>query len=309
VNAARPFAVQYEDAGGAPFVFFGPDFAAPGAAVPARGPVREILESEDGQCFERVGNRLRRLDEAPQAKAAHAPLLKPVTTTAPLRLRMAFGQWRALLASQLAHPERLRDSHQVACELRVFELSRDAAEENVGQKVPVPVGRLDRRNAALLGIEELLGEELPPRPEYRRGERVFLARVTQDPTRRIAKPPAAPVPEGPKTKVPDRFVTPFAFSLSREEAEAELGRGARKSWVARIAQWFERGERAGRLEAWRQRLEGADPEGRLWQARPPRGELASKEIVAWAECALRQAGYQPAVMLREWQIYWTRKGV
>lgn len=314
----RPAAFHDENGVATPFLYFVPE-GAPIARREGRRdarrdarPVREILESEDGQCFERIGNRLRRLEEVEEPEAApqaNAPLFRSIPTAQPLRTTMVFGQWRALLASQLAHPENLRDSHRIACEVRVFELSRDAGEEQVSQQLPAPVGRLDPRNAALLGLQQMMGEALPARPDYRRGERVFLAKVTKDPTRTAARPVRVPPPpSGPKNQVPECYQAPFAFLMSREEAEGLLEKSGEKNWRTRIRQWLERGERREDFAGWKRRLEGEDGESRLWKVRPPRGELASREVCEWAAMALRQAGYDATVMLREWQIYWTRKG-
>jgi hypothetical protein len=155
-----------------------------------------------------------------------------------------------------------------------------------------------------------MGEALPARPDYRRGERVFLAKVTKDPTRIAAAPKNVPAPpSGAKTRIPECYQAPFAFSMSREEAERALRKSDERGWKARIRQWLERGEREADFAGWRMRLEGEDGESRLWKVRPPRGAVADREVCEWATAALRQAGYEPVAMLPEWQIYWTRKGV
>jgi hypothetical protein len=60
---------------------------------------------------------------------------------------------------------------------------------------------------------------------------------------------------------------------------------------------------------WRALLEGKDADEQLWGVRPPSGRLADAAVRGWASRTLSLAGYDAGRMLREWELYWRRKGV
>src|SRR5580765_2763880 len=106
-----------------------------------------------------------------------------------------FGRFKTLLASQLSHPERLRDPHRLACHVQIHEslieqradeffeaIQRDAATN-------VPICPLDSDAIAALGLAPFLQRH--PHPVMRAPmvpgfvqpfERFFSLRVTSDPT-------------------------------------------------------------------------------------------------------------------------------
>jgi len=56
-------------------------------------------------------------------------------------------------------------------------------------------------------------------------------------------------------------------------------------------------------------LGAKDLEEQLWAVRPPHGSVRDPSVREWARQTLDSAGYDSRVMLREWEIFWRRKGV
>ena len=109
----------------------------------------EILRGENDELYEKVGGRIRRLrrlvsgprgeildvvaepapstgptqeDPPAQEQQQQAPAIcKLLPGPGPRRI-VCFGEYKQMLASQLAHPERLRDAHRLPCHVQVYEL-------------------------------------------------------------------------------------------------------------------------------------------------------------------------------------------
>lgn len=243
------------------------------------------------------------------------------------------GEFRPLLAPQLAHPERLLASHRLACHVQVFEATvtvrADALARviRVERRLRVALAVLTPELASRLGRSELHlpGGALPPPPPgtLRRADRLFGLTVDTDPTA-VAAPrpepapgtPGAPsaAPAGPRVSqglVPERFLLPWELSLARDEAIEAL---AREDLAAHPLRGLLRIVRArlgsgGRVARWRGRLEGRSPEEQLWGVRPPERALSLPAVRAWARAALAAAGHRDPAALAEWEIYWRRKGI
>ena len=149
------------------------------------------------------------------------------------------------------------------------------------------------------------------------GERLFCLQLAGDPTaEENPEPPAAATHAlishpALKTSIPERFLKPWEFQISREEALYDLSSastfmGALGGALRRLVHWL-----AFRREfrKWQVLLNGKSPDEQLWSVRPPRGGLTHRFILAWAQNALQLAGYDPRNMLTEWHIFWRRKGV
>ena len=149
------------------------------------------------------------------------------------------------------------------------------------------------------------------------GERLFCLQLAGDPTaEENPEPPAAATRalishQGLKTSIPERFIKPWEFQISREEALYDLSSastfmGALGGTLRRLVHCL-----AFRREfrKWQVLLNGKSPDEQLWSVRPPRGGLTHRFILAWAQNALQLAGYDPRNMLTEWHIFWRRKGV
>jgi len=116
---------------------------------------------------------------------------------------------------------------------------------------------------------------------------------------------------GVRKPIPERYLKPWEFKLSREEAGYDLrfeaaNRGLFKSLFRRLKSWL-----GGRndFRRWQAFLWGKSPEEQLWGVRPPEGSLSDPAVRDWAQKTLEVAGYNSASILPEWEIFWRRKGV
>jgi hypothetical protein len=118
-----------------------------------------------------------------------------------------------------------------------------------------------------------------------------------------------------KTIIPEQWIKPWEFQISREEAfydmrAAASSRGGLLALIRSLRNWF--GHRRAWREAWRKwqaLLAGKSLDEQLWAVRPPRGMIARPAVRDWALRTLGRAGYDPRVMFVEWEIYWRRKGL
>jgi hypothetical protein len=128
-------------------------------------------------------------------------------------------------------------------------------------------------------------------------------------------PNVRPNDRGLKTAIPEQWIKPWEFQISREEAlydmrEAASSRSALPAFIRSLTNWF--GNRPAWREAWRKwqaLLSGKSPDEQLWSVRPPRGWTTRQAVRDWARQTLEQAGYEPRMMLVEWEIFWRRKGL
>jgi hypothetical protein len=248
---------------------------------------------------------------------------------------LPFGGFKLLLASQLSHPARLRDSHRIPCHLEVFEaimpqridaLARAILGEAAG---PTDLQPLTPALVAQLDLTQLLPApvRVPPfSPEQggvRPGQRFFRLVVANDPT---APPPAttnaaSTVPNSQSettsaqtpgqaaparaTAIPVHLLQPWEFCRSREEAIALLLQS--DSWWTRITRPLRRMMHRGALRRWQLFLSGRSADEQLWSVPPPRGWLGDAWLREWARHTLEAGGYDSAAMLPEWEIFWGRK--
>lgn len=114
--------------------------------------------------------------------------------------------------------------------------------------------------------------------------------------------------------IPRMFQPPWEFDFTREDAlfametAGERG-GALGKLARRVRELGGERERRRELERWRERLRGRSPDEQLFGVRPPARAYAEPAVRAWAQRTLAAAGYDVAPMLREWEIFWRRKGV
>jgi len=330
----------------------------------ARDPLGQLLELLPGQSLPTETEGEEPLEgelvsELP-AKAAqhHAPERAPAAQPlAPAKNRcrklfaepglprvLELGRFRPILAAQLAHPERLREEHRLACHLQIYQalVPQRADEflealEGVGKALSVQP--LLPEVIRALGLAEFLARH--PRPPERVGqdpghvlanEYFFSLRIASDPTAGATRPaettPAAvranavPVPAKAVSpaavpaaaplvrEIPERFLNPWEFRASREEALYDMSIGAASGAVRRalrkIGAWFLRREE---YRKWRALLVTRDLEEQLWAVRPPRSALADPAVREWAKETLESAGYDARTMLLEWEVFWRRKVV
>jgi hypothetical protein len=253
---------------------------------------------------------------------------------------VAWADARDLLAGQLAHPERLRDRHQLRCHAQVYEAMASQQREMLATamlgdpSLAAMLHPLTDGWAARLG----LAATLPPRsasPPQRRepgmvlaGDRLIRLLVADDPTRdsllaqreardrlpaRVFAPQAAapfqPAPNAtPCMKIPQQYLQPWEFRRTREEAIYEMHLAAEPGFWRRLFRAL-RGPTVSRRELlrWQIIMSGKSVADQLWGVRPPPGGLVHPKVRDWAARTLALAGYDPVLMLAEWEIYWRRK--
>ena len=91
---------------------------------------------------------------------------------------------------------------------------------------------------------------------------------------------------------------------------AASSRGGLRAVIRSLTNWF--ANRSALREAgrkWQSLLAGKSLDEQLWAVRPPRGMIARPDVRDWARQTLERAGYDPRLMLAEWEIFWRRKGM
>jgi hypothetical protein len=252
---------------------------------------------------------------------------------------VAWGDVRELLAGQLTHPERLRDNHRLRCRAQVYEaLAPQRCEALAAAMLGDPsllamLHPLTDELASKLNLSATLPPK-PTRPPRRReagfffaGDRLVRLLVAADPTtdgrespRELDEAMPRPAPlqtRGPAQPVTDRarnapipqhHLKEWEFRRSREEAVYQMHLEARRGWLQRLLSALIR-QSALRREflRWEIMLCGKSADDQLWTVRPPSGGLGHRRVREWAAHTLALAGYDPALMLVEWEIYWRRK--
>jgi hypothetical protein len=270
---------------------------------------------------------------------------------------VSFGEFKSQISAQLAHPERLRDTHRLPCCVQLYRVTLAQPRLDVAKRL-LGAGA---SAADLLMFTPDVARRLqlppprhaPPRtsearqesPWLNAGEEVVELRVihdhTQDSGREeaaqaprepapaklpvvasappapqpivIPRPePAPPAPSAPlvRTEIPPRFLTTPDFKLTREEALFDMAVAAtRRGPIEAIKRFAGTFSRRGGLERWRALLDGHERDEQLWQVRPPHAALTDRRSRDWVRRALTLGGYDTEHMLREWELYWRRRGV
>ena len=272
----------------------------------------EILSDDDGRYYEKVGRRIRPLQrlfsgprgevlELPSEARAEAEAQQPAPT--PQAPDAQASKTESQPKPRLEAPPRRPQPSQ-----RPFQRPPQRPREAFGAPFVVPTS----------GGRGVMGGPLPVEGGVPNAGR-------QSPPEGGA-PNAAPnagrqsPPEGGtqnagaqrlKTTIPEQWVKPWEFRISREEALYDM-LAAASSRSAPLA--FIRGltDRFGHRQDWRKwqaLLAGKSLDEQLWAVRPPRGLISSAAVRDWARQMLEQAGYDPRVMLAEWEIFWRRRGL
>jgi hypothetical protein len=276
---------------------------------------------------------------APPPMAPQRPTARPTRTP----FRMFFpnpGQWRIvqwrdfkdMLAPQLAHPERLNDPHQIPCYVQVYETPAMQPLAALARAVLGESGTANDFRPLSAAIATKLQLELPPAirsrdpgPAPRKPgllpphERVFRLQVALDPTidmdpdkpLQSSAPEQTPTPvPGRKSTIPDHFLNPLEFKISRDEAtyEMNIAPGLEGSWLSLLRRIKHRVSDLA-FRKWKALLCGKELEEQLWAVSPPKHGLTHPVIREWALQTLQTAGYDTSVMLAEWELFWRRKGL
>jgi hypothetical protein len=252
-----------------------------------------------------------------------------------------WGEFKEILAPQLAHPERLKDTYRLPCYVQVLETERVvsidelAAVYKTNNERPARLYLLNDEIAARLDL--VLPLRPAPSSAGRREantllahERVFRLLVANDPTIDVVnfksnlsaspvKSDSHPLNErtveksapvvSPKQIIPERYVTESAFKISREEALYDMHTkptlGQRVRELGKRLRIFKRQQE---ITKWQALLAGRNADDQLWSVRPPAGMLQHQLMRDWARTTLQLAGYDAEKMLVEWEIFWRRKG-
>lgn len=287
-------------------------------------------------------------------KAEFVPLRQTQTPqTAPVSHRKLFadpGQWRVvwwgefkeILARQLAHPERLQDDYRLPCYVQVLETERTISIEELAAVYKSDNehhGRLYFLTDEIAAKLDLVLPLRPAPPHHARREpntllaheRVFRLLAANDPTVDVTMPqtrlrssviktdPAGGIAKVSdaaasvaqlKDSIPNRFLKEWEFKLTREEASYEmkakpgLGSLIRKLWRRlRVV------KQANELRKWQTLLAGKTVDEQLWAVRPPVGMLPDSFVREWAGKTLHHGCYDSGKMIVEWEIFWRRRGI
>jgi hypothetical protein len=261
------------------------------------------------------------------------------------RCVIRLGDFKSLLAPQLAHPERVRDTHRLACYLQVYEVTIAQRLESLAAAALGDAGRVNQLRLITEPITQQLGltSLLRTRPRapghFPREaglllpqERVFRLQLAQDPTADDAtlaeRQPSmhSPVMEtfasdeqfpAPmtgrtlRTVIPERYIKPWEFKLTRDEVLYDMNVTATFArWSSSLSIWLKSWIRGrGEIKKWQVLLSGKSADEQLWVVRLPKGGVSHPAIRDWASKTLETAGYDPRTMLLEWEIFWRRKGL
>ena len=243
-----------------------------------------------------------------------------------LRL-VRWGDFKPMLACQLAHAEGLPDEQRLHCHVQIYEVMATQRPEALAAAVLGSGQNMNQLQpftdaiATKVGLETIL-QQRPRVPANIRREPgmllphdlIFRLQPAKNPARdgmvheRVQSPPNATTQ---KREIPPPFLKLNEFQLSREEVLYDMrlekfSRGLLASLFGWLKNLFA-GNAAFRK--WQTLLQGKNLEEQLWAVRPPKGMLSHPAIRDWACGTLEQAGYEARTMLLEWEIFWRRKGI
>jgi len=269
----------------------------------------EILSDDDGRLYEKVGRHIRplqRLFSGPRGEVlelpAEAQIEQRVTEPTPQAPDAEASKPGAQAKTRAEAPAERRQSPQ--------QPSHRPPQRPIQNHGPAP-RRQPPRNVGEFAPPPSTGRVVLREPFPREGGAPNSQRQPPHSTNSASRGAAAPRYGGLKTAIPEQWIKPWEFQISREEALYDM-RSAASSRGGLLALIRGLTNRFGNREVWRKwqaLLAGKSLDEQLWAVRPPRGMIARPAVRAWAIHALEQAGYDPRVMLVEWEIYWRRKGL
>jgi hypothetical protein len=241
---------------------------------------------------------------------------------------VSFGEFKKILAGQLAHPERLRDTYRLPCYVQVLQVERTIS---IDELAVVYKSENEREERFYFLTDEIAGKldlvlplrPAPASPANREPntllvhDRVFRLLAANDPTIDVTlshrKPEssltqsvAAPL----KDAIPNHFVKEWEFKLTREEASYDMN--AKASFGALLRNFCRRLrllKRRTEFRKWRTLLAGRSVDEQLWAVRPPAGTLHESLVREWSLKMLDLGGYDSRKMMIEWEIFWRRRGL
>jgi hypothetical protein len=305
-------------------------------------PVHRLASGPAGELIEMIpADRSNLRVVAPPATVVDKPAtLKPKVSikaaenrTESARHRKLFnepGQWRVvtwgefkeILAPQLAHPERLRDTYRLPCYVQVVETNRDVTIDELAEEFstkearPKPLYFLTDEIAAKLELTSLL-PPVPARTTSARApnillahERVFRLLVANDPTVDVGSfKKQEPSGTALKKSIPNSFIKEWEFKISREEALYDISDRSLFSALRKFARRLRVFKQHSEFRKWQVLITGKSIDDQLWSVRPPANMLGHTFVREWVKKTLELGGYDSESMIREWEIFWRRKGV
>lgn len=268
------------------------EFFAPPAPQPQRRPAEEIEDAE--------------FVDAPQPQQESAEPMLPAS----LVRQLPFGEYRRLIEPQLKRPDAVGENAAITCAIQVYEAPWPLQPAQLAAAV---FGR-NRPEGQFTVLTRSLAERLklvrkvPPRTDASAIRYLHLV-VLDDPT--AAGRASAPAPAVEKrTSIPDRYLKPWEFRLSREEVVYDLHQERSRQGLGALWTRFRRWRRApAELRRWQALLQGRTPEDQLWAVRPPECAFHIPESRQWILQLLAACGYDAERMLDEWELYWRRKAL
>ena len=256
-------------------------------------------------------------------------------------MQLPWAHVKSELMPYLQHPETLHDDDRLACYAQIYEARQTLP---AAQLAALALGDaacaaqlypLTQAKAQMLGVPQLFKPTREPfemratsRDIYA-GQRVYRLCPVCDPTseriQHAGRPSVATTQKTATTcrQIPQQYLHPRQFTYSREEVLYDMQGvlGTLPPQAHALTRWL--GiyplrllkvvlsilTRSRQLKKWRVMLGGKSLEHQLWTVTPPRGFAYHPTVRRWAEETLAAAGYDPAHMLAEWEVFWRRKGL
>jgi len=270
-----------------------------------------------------------------------SPTYRTIVAPPGLSLQLPWAHVKSELASYLQHPETLRDHDVLACYAQIYEAQRTLP---AAQLAVLALGDatfasqlhpLTQAKAQMLGVPQLFKPTREPfemRATSRHiyaGQRVYRLCPVFDPTserlQHAGRPAVAATKQAatPCRQIPQQYLHPRQFTYSREEVLYDMQGmlGTLPPQAPALTRWtciyplrllkavLSMLVSHRRLKKWRVMLGGKSLEHQLWTITPPRGFAYHPTVRRWAAETLTAAGYDPAHMLAEWEVFWRRKGL
>jgi hypothetical protein len=308
----------------------------PQASVSAPAQSRVASTTNDGHAVDPTPQPVR----TPGVHTEPSPAYRTIVAPPGLSLQLPWAHVKSELVPYLQHPEQLRDHEVLACSAQIYEAQRTLP---AAQLAALALGDaacaaqlhpLTQAKAQILGVPQLFKPTREPfemRATSRHiyaGQRVYRLCPVFDPTSaripNAGRPSVAVAKQGVTTcrQIPQQYLDPRQFTYSREEVlydmQSVLGTlpsqaHALTRWICiyplRLLKVFLSMLRSHRrLKKWRVMLAGKSLEQQLWTVTPPGGFAYHPTVRRWAAETLAAAGYDPAHMLAEWEVFWRRQG-
>jgi hypothetical protein len=311
-----------------------PEPAQPSASAPAQSKVASA--TYNGHHVDTTSQPAR----TPGTHTEPSPAYRTIVADPGLYVQLPWSHVKSELAPYLQHPETLHDDDRLACYAQIYEARQtlpaaQLAALALGEAVcAAQLHPLTQAKAQMLGVPQLFKPTREPfeiRATSRHiyaGQRVYRLWPVFDPTserlQHASRPAVAATAQAATTRrqIPQQYLHPQQFTYSREEAlydmQGVLGTlppqaHALTCWLCIYPLRLLKAVLSllashRRLKKWRVMLGGKSLEHQLWTVTPPRGFAYHPTVRRWAVETLTAAGYDPASMLAEWEVFWRRKG-